>query len=294
MLGISSVLQLFFALNHSAIYFHFIDLKFVLGGARFHCGTFEVMCMDVCAQKLVQTILSSHDICGHVWMCVQKLVQTVLSSHDICGLVYPEACIDNPVITWGMWTCVPRSLYRQSCRHMNLLFSVSFQVNGDIPPRFKKSAHEIILDFIRSRPPFKSSMWSDTSPWLAYTWQHVPPTSPCHRTQLLEECWRWAFLSDCEARLWTQGHIAFVCIAALYLRVQTPHLGYRKSTAASSFTVAMALCSWGSFWRPWIRGSDQVWELVCVYSVLRLPPLAPQPALTRASQTPCTFSNFSN
>ncbi|EPQ08206.1 Protein spire like protein 1 [Myotis brandtii] len=26
-------------------------------------------------------------------------------------------------------------------------------VNGDIPPRLKKSAHEIILDFIRSRPP---------------------------------------------------------------------------------------------------------------------------------------------
>lgn len=28
-----------------------------------------------------------------------------------------------------------------------------FQVNGDIPPRLKKSAHEIILEFIRSRPP---------------------------------------------------------------------------------------------------------------------------------------------
>lgn len=26
-------------------------------------------------------------------------------------------------------------------------------VNGDIPPRLRKSAHEIILDFIRSRPP---------------------------------------------------------------------------------------------------------------------------------------------
>lgn len=36
---------------------------------------------------------------------------------------------------------------------MNLALFVSFQVNGDIPPRLKKSAHEIILDFIRSRPP---------------------------------------------------------------------------------------------------------------------------------------------
>lgn len=33
------------------------------------------------------------------------------------------------------------------------LTSVSLQVNGDIPPRLKKSAHEVILDFIRSRPP---------------------------------------------------------------------------------------------------------------------------------------------
>lgn len=30
---------------------------------------------------------------------------------------------------------------------------MSSQVNGDIPPRLKKSAHEIILEFIRSRPP---------------------------------------------------------------------------------------------------------------------------------------------
>lgn len=26
-------------------------------------------------------------------------------------------------------------------------------VNGDLPPRIKKDAHELILDFIRSRPP---------------------------------------------------------------------------------------------------------------------------------------------
>lgn len=31
--------------------------------------------------------------------------------------------------------------------------SLLFQINGDIPPRLKKSAHEIILEFIRSRPP---------------------------------------------------------------------------------------------------------------------------------------------
>ena len=28
-------------------------------------------------------------------------------------------------------------------------------VDGDIPPKIKKDAHDIILDFIRSRPPLK-------------------------------------------------------------------------------------------------------------------------------------------
>ena len=34
-----------------------------------------------------------------------------------------------------------------------LFVYLSIQVNGDIPPKLKKSAHEVILDFIRSRPP---------------------------------------------------------------------------------------------------------------------------------------------
>lgn len=34
-------------------------------------------------------------------------------------------------------------------------FPPSPQVDGDIPPRVKKDAHELILDFIRSRPPLK-------------------------------------------------------------------------------------------------------------------------------------------
>lgn len=34
-------------------------------------------------------------------------------------------------------------------------FSALSQVDGDIPPRVKKDAHELILDFIRSRPPLK-------------------------------------------------------------------------------------------------------------------------------------------
>lgn len=36
---------------------------------------------------------------------------------------------------------------------LHVTFNVFSQVNGDIPPRLKKSAHEVILEFIRSRPP---------------------------------------------------------------------------------------------------------------------------------------------
>ncbi|KFO95632.1 Protein spire 2, partial [Calypte anna] len=37
-------------------------------------------------------------------------------------------------------------------------------VDGDIPPRVKKDAHELILDFIRSRPPLKQ-VSTGTPPW---------------------------------------------------------------------------------------------------------------------------------
>lgn len=44
--------------------------------------------------------------------------------------------------------------------------TVLYQVDGDIPPRVKKDAHELILDFIRSRPPLKQ-VGADPagSPW---------------------------------------------------------------------------------------------------------------------------------
>lgn len=85
---------------------------------------------------------------------------------------------------------------------------MSRQVNGDIPPRLKKSAHEIILEFIRSRPPLnpvsstrvalRSPWWSQSSAHLCgclvrsrpVNWSptlHVPgvSTSGCWRTSKL-------------------------------------------------------------------------------------------------------------
>jgi len=45
------------------------------------------------------------------------------------------------------------------------------QVDGDIPPRVKKDAHELILDFIRSRPPLKQvGAGTGTPPWHGGAW----------------------------------------------------------------------------------------------------------------------------
>lgn len=33
-------------------------------------------------------------------------------------------------------------------------------VNGDVPPRIKRDAHAMILEFIRSRPPLKKVCFS--------------------------------------------------------------------------------------------------------------------------------------
>ncbi|XP_056236903.1 protein spire homolog 1-like isoform X2 [Seriola aureovittata] len=52
-------------------------------------------------------------------------------------------------------------------------------VNGDIPPRLKKSAHEVILDFIRSRPPLNPVSARKLKP------QTQPP--PTLHERILEE-----------------------------------------------------------------------------------------------------------
>ncbi|XP_008561237.1 PREDICTED: protein spire homolog 1-like isoform X2 [Galeopterus variegatus] len=52
-------------------------------------------------------------------------------------------------------------------------------VNGDIPPRLKKSAHEIILDFIRSRPPL--------NPASARKLKPTPPRPRSLHERMLEE-----------------------------------------------------------------------------------------------------------
>ncbi|KAJ7400218.1 Protein spire 1 [Pitangus sulphuratus] len=60
----------------------------------------------------------------------------------------------------------------------NRVWTVS-RVNGDIPPRLKKSAHEIILDFIRSRPPL--------NPASARKLKPTPPRPRSLHERILEE-----------------------------------------------------------------------------------------------------------
>ncbi|XP_059898617.1 protein spire homolog 1 isoform X4 [Gadus macrocephalus] len=50
-------------------------------------------------------------------------------------------------------------------------------VNGDIPPRLKKSAHDVILDFIRSRPPLNPAAARKLKP-------HPPQPSSLHERLL--------------------------------------------------------------------------------------------------------------
>ncbi|CAD6998279.1 unnamed protein product [Ceratitis capitata] len=51
-------------------------------------------------------------------------------------------------------------------------------VNGDIPPRVKKDAHALILEFIRSRPPLKKASERKLPPPIKRT--------PSPREQLMD------------------------------------------------------------------------------------------------------------
>ena len=45
-------------------------------------------------------------------------------------------------------------------------------VDGELPPKVKKDAHDIILDFIRSRPPLRpvsTYSYAQTMPWFMLT-----------------------------------------------------------------------------------------------------------------------------
>ncbi|XP_043937789.1 protein spire homolog 2 isoform X2 [Protopterus annectens] len=59
----------------------------------------------------------------------------------------------NPLATEYQLT--PFEMLMQDIRARNYTLRKVMQVDGSIPPRVKKDAHELILEFIRSRPPLK-------------------------------------------------------------------------------------------------------------------------------------------
>lgn len=61
----------------------------------------------------------------------------------------PPACCTQPSAT----SRIPEVDFSPCTFSMWYYPVLLFQVNGSIPQRLKKSAHEVILDFIRSRPP---------------------------------------------------------------------------------------------------------------------------------------------
>eukprot|EP00069_Balaena_mysticetus_P022476 bmy_14287T0 len=78
-------------------------------------------------------------------------------------------------------------------------------VNGDIPPRVKKDAHELILDFIRSRPPLKQVSERRLRP--------LPQKQRTLHEKILEEIKQERRLRPVEGRHWDgRGFGSLPCI----------------------------------------------------------------------------------
>lgn len=70
-------------------------------------------------------------------------------------LILMPRCLPAAWVTSAFLLFQSKNVSLHVCVNLFLHFdpNLLFQVNGDIPPRLKKSAHEVILEFIRSRPP---------------------------------------------------------------------------------------------------------------------------------------------
>ena len=53
-------------------------------------------------------------------------------------------------------------------------------INGDLPPRIKRDAHTIILDFIRSRPPLRKVSFAILKIWNKNAFYKYFSVRNCH------------------------------------------------------------------------------------------------------------------
>uniref|UniRef100_A0A8C3WLI5 Spire type actin nucleation factor 2 n=1 Tax=Catagonus wagneri TaxID=51154 RepID=A0A8C3WLI5_9CETA len=107
----------------------------------------------------------------------------------------------NPLPTEFQLT--PFEMLMQDIRARNYKLR-KVMVDGDIPPRVKKDAHELILDFIRSRPPLKQVSERRLRP--------LPQKQRTLHEKILEEIKQERRLRPVERRHWDGGFGSLPCI----------------------------------------------------------------------------------
>ncbi|XP_067158437.1 protein spire homolog 2 isoform X2 [Apteryx mantelli] len=126
----------------------------------------------------------------------------------------------NPLPTEYQLT--PFEMLMQDIRARNYKLR-KVMVDGDIPPRVKKDAHELILDFIRSRPPLKQASERRLRP--------LPQKQRTVHEKILEEIKQERKLRPVETRYRSQkGYSSLPCI---------PHACSGNATSSSCINLSV-------------------------------------------------------
>ncbi|XP_028931204.1 protein spire homolog 2 isoform X2 [Ornithorhynchus anatinus] len=139
----------------------------------------------------------------------------------------------NPLPTEYQLT--PFEMLMQDIRARNYKLR-KVMVDGDIPPRVKKDAHELILDFIRSRPPLKQVSERRLRP--------MPQKQRTLHEKILEEIKQERKLRPVESSSWnTKGFGSLPCLL-------NACSGDAKSTSCINLSVSDSGSSHSSGQRP--------------------------------------------
>ncbi|XP_038609733.1 protein spire homolog 2 isoform X2 [Tachyglossus aculeatus] len=139
----------------------------------------------------------------------------------------------NPLPTEYQLT--PFEMLMQDIRARNYKLR-KVMVDGDIPPRVKKDAHELILDFIRSRPPLKQVSERRLRP--------MPQKQRTLHEKILEEIKQERKLRPVESPSWnTKGFGSLPCLL-------NACSSDAKSTSCINLSVSDSGSSHGSSQRP--------------------------------------------
>ncbi|CAI5668086.1 unnamed protein product [Oreochromis niloticus] len=86
---------------------------------------------------------------------LEGIIRPVCTFHQVMALCASR--LANPSLAPEHYQAVCRALFVETLELQTFLVKIrdAKEVDGDIPTRVKRNAHELILDFIRSRPPLK-------------------------------------------------------------------------------------------------------------------------------------------